>query len=360
MSRDELERQAQDYLDDRLGEADRRAFEERLAADEALAARVREWRSIRRALAEDSPALPPGFYTRLRARFEAQHAPTKRRWFRPLSWETAGVVAAVAVAAVLFGPFVMNREVGRSAPEALARPSESPRQDYRMSEAAAQEPAEEGEIGKPDRDEPAAVTGADEEYAPVPESAPPAESEIEPPRREKSARQSQAPPPGLREDKGDTVGPKKSAVGEAETDQRAGSGETAPEPSAPAMDDLRLRAQGKATAEFAQTTTGVALTESVVEADQVEVIRSEARWSRAVRAGAGALGAFDPAARLVLVGPRAQPADCAASTVVLLGEVWQIRLAAAATRSVEPDHGCAFRLPADGLPVRVVGLSEDR
>ena len=91
---DAREDRIQDYLDDRMNDGERRAFEERLANDDGLAERVNDLRAISEALGQDAPELPPGFHTRLRARFEARHAPA-RQWFRPLSWETAGLVAAV-------------------------------------------------------------------------------------------------------------------------------------------------------------------------------------------------------------------------------------------------------------------------
>ena len=78
MTQDALELRIQDYLDDRMSDDERRAFEERLATDAALAGRVRELREISDALGQDAPDLPPGFHTRLRARFEARHAPV--RW----------------------------------------------------------------------------------------------------------------------------------------------------------------------------------------------------------------------------------------------------------------------------------------
>jgi hypothetical protein len=92
----------QDYLDGRLPESERARFEARLARDPELTRRVQAYRRIGDVLREAPAELPPGFLGRARARFEARYG--RRRRFRPLSWEAAGLVAAALVVAFLFIP----------------------------------------------------------------------------------------------------------------------------------------------------------------------------------------------------------------------------------------------------------------
>ena len=87
----------QDYLDGRLSQEERREFEALLERDADLAGQVEACREFGRALRHDLPELPPGFYTRARARFEESQAPKKPRFFRLLSWEMAGLAAAAAL-----------------------------------------------------------------------------------------------------------------------------------------------------------------------------------------------------------------------------------------------------------------------
>ena len=116
---DSLERQIQDYLDDRMSVADRRAFEGRLDDDAELARRVDVLREIGRALRDDAPDLAPAFYTQLLGRFEEERRRSVR-WFRPLSWEVAGLATAAALLAVVFAPYLLDRGVpGIDAPASL-------------------------------------------------------------------------------------------------------------------------------------------------------------------------------------------------------------------------------------------------
>ena len=108
MTPEELDKLLQDYLDARLPEAERSAFEERLAGDPDLARRVESYRRIGRELRESPADLPPGFYARARDRFEARHR-KRRGWFAPLSWETLGVASAAVLLAVLFLPAALDK-----------------------------------------------------------------------------------------------------------------------------------------------------------------------------------------------------------------------------------------------------------
>jgi hypothetical protein len=109
MKPDAIDRELQEFLDGRMSEKARTAFENRLAQDRDLARRVATGREVGRALrAGDDEQVSLGFYTRARARFEASRR--GRDWFRLLSWETAGLAAAVAIAGVLFLPSLFMSE----------------------------------------------------------------------------------------------------------------------------------------------------------------------------------------------------------------------------------------------------------
>ena len=338
MTQDALELQIQDYLDDRMSDGDRRAFEERLTGDAGLGARVRDLRAISEGLRQDAPDLPPGFHTRLRSRFEARHAPV-RRWFRPLSWETAGLVAAVAFAAVLFAPVLLERRPGRAESQILFAPTEKESRQNETRDAVEE-----------DRE--------DTDFAPAPESIPEpvVESGAQLERRDGPAKSRPAPPPPSAKLKKD----EKGAVGAPADPEAAAAGGRAT--LGEAKDELRAQNEGF---DYRSTVAGgVALTAGVVEAGEIVEIQSEEQWDRMgldVGRGRGdTLGEYDPAARLVLVGAREIRADCELSVVVAVDEVYEIRLAAATVAATEPDHGCAFRLPADDRPVRIIESTGDQ
>jgi len=94
----------QEYLDGRLSSERRAAFEARLEREPALRLELESALELRAALGEEGPELSLGFYTRTRARFEESSRETKGWSFRLLSWETAGVAAAAALATALFVP----------------------------------------------------------------------------------------------------------------------------------------------------------------------------------------------------------------------------------------------------------------
>jgi hypothetical protein len=104
------EQRLQDYLDGRLSASERSEFEARLKADADLAGKARAAMALRQALQADAPELPPGFYARARDRFERTGPVAGHRWFRLLSWESAGLAAAVVLVAVLFVPPLMQQD----------------------------------------------------------------------------------------------------------------------------------------------------------------------------------------------------------------------------------------------------------
>ena len=103
MSRERLDKELHDFLDGRLTESERAAFEARLKQEPELARRLQAYRAAGRALREAPPALPPGFYSRARARFEDSlgSRPPRRRW---IYWKVAGLATAGLILAALILP----------------------------------------------------------------------------------------------------------------------------------------------------------------------------------------------------------------------------------------------------------------
>lgn len=366
MTEDALGLQIQDYLDGRMNDGERRAFEERLTTDAELAGRVREFRAISEALGQDATELPPGFHTRLRARFEARHAPS-RRWFRPLSWETAGLVAAVAIAAVLFVPFLVERPPGRSVSQVLQETSDKELRKNESREAVEEDRLEATASEGLDLEDSSVSDGDDSRFAPSPEPPPvpmvEAEPDYELERRDAPAKSRSAPATGAKQKKGEPNLPMQAAPAEPERAKRSRAEEKG---EAGALGEAKdeLRAQGEAYGYRSAPQGGVALTAGVVEAGEVVEIRSAEQWNRLVLEVEGAtgdaLGDHDPSSRLVLVGARDVPIDCARSTVIAVAGAYEIRLAAPAAAPAEPAHGCAFRVPADDLPIRLVDPASHR
>lgn len=94
------------FVDGRLDETERRAFEDELADRPDLAADVAAAREIRAALRGVDTTLPEGFHERARARFEATKTPTRGRGF---VWEAIGAAAAAAILAVALVPAALER-----------------------------------------------------------------------------------------------------------------------------------------------------------------------------------------------------------------------------------------------------------
>ena len=99
-----------DYLDERMDDGEREAFERRLVNDPALERRVKEAREIRDALREGDEELSPGFMTRTVARFEQEQRPRARLPFG-LTWSTAGLAVAGLAAAAIFVPLMFRGEL---------------------------------------------------------------------------------------------------------------------------------------------------------------------------------------------------------------------------------------------------------
>ena len=107
MSVDPLQRNLNDYLDDRLGADERKRFEERLAGDAELARQLATEQEIRKELRSGEEELSAAFYTRAAAHFSAK----RRRLPWGLSWSTAGLAVATIAAAVIFVPSILRQEI---------------------------------------------------------------------------------------------------------------------------------------------------------------------------------------------------------------------------------------------------------
>ena len=105
------------YLDDQLDDKDRKAFETRLATDPELRRAVR----LHRAAAEEMaamPEMPAGLVAGARARLaERADAAGPAWWNRFWSLQTAGLVAAAAIVALVLYPFVASHDLLQSEKE---------------------------------------------------------------------------------------------------------------------------------------------------------------------------------------------------------------------------------------------------
>lgn len=125
MNRDDLDRALEEYVDGRLPAPEREEIEKLLASDPKLAERVAFDRAVG-AVLRTRVESPPGMGARARARFEKAR-PARRLGARFLSWEAAGLAAAVILLAFLFLPFPWrSRDVAPVAPS-IPAPLEAPR-----------------------------------------------------------------------------------------------------------------------------------------------------------------------------------------------------------------------------------------
>jgi len=383
-NRREEERERQDYLDGRLTAEQRERFEARLEREPDLARRVEACREVGQALRGGDETLSPGFFTRVRAAFEeASRGGEPRRWFRPLSWETAGLAAVVLVAAALYVPGLVRVPSGR---DAFVEPEEPGKIEFRrytppepvVAEDTVQNELERGEaLSEP----PAAAEthDADERALVAGQGVPP---EPRPPVRRQTA-------PRGGEELG-AVAADESAPAEAPRDKgedRGGGATWAPAPPAgtpadeaatvPAAQEpkSRLRAEEEEThadteaAGYAKKSaaaleglaadgfTSAPAPAGLVEAGALRVIDDAEEWRELLLRSAERiledLGGFDPGSRLVLVGARAEPFDCASLSVVATESRYWILLSPPPEGGRPAEHGCALLLPRDH---RTVGI----
>lgn len=382
MKRDGSDERLQDFLDGRLSERERAEMEALLEEDVELARRVEAWREIGHALRQDDGELPPGFYARARERFE-QTARAVPPWgFRLLSWEAAGLAAAVVLAAVLFVPEVMRNPdlrtgspstVESSADEVPAdrpAPSETAARDKRGTSEAlgkakgpddaaqvmddrmkAQAPLEEDVThaeGLRERD----AAEPEPEWAPVPPEA--AAPEMERERQEAEERTLTVLPPtapgrGRREPAATTEA--ELAEEPQPTPGREKTGERAAKAAAPteafSRSDVSADLEG-----FAAQAVDVRVVELPADAsieDGIRIIEHPADWEAWLAGPAGpalsGLGGYDAGRRLVLIG-RSGGVDCSSLTVRQDERGYRVRFPRAGASA-----GCGLLLPRDGLPI---------
>jgi hypothetical protein len=383
-----LEERLQDYLDGRMPADERARFEDQLERDPDLAALVRADTEAGTALREGDEQLSPGFYTRARAHFKASARPAGRRRFRLLSWETAGLSAAVLLAGALFVPMMFRdgqREQAFTAPperalEALAEDEALVADDETIVEkqAIAEDAEDAGEgatldalgytAGGDDKDEAPKKLASEPQRkrekgpaldeAPAPSDAP-ARGDVatpEPvPEERAEAQYAPAPPaapaqaPRQRSQKAAPMAVEQEAdAGESYRDARDAAQEVAGED--------RRGAMGFAGSLELHLVRGVPLPEGLVDPGELRRVENEESWARMLaKAGAGraALGVYDPRRRLVLIGSLAAPFDCLRITVRQAGANYVITLSPPSDASSVATHGCGVPLPRDGRGVIV-------
>jgi hypothetical protein len=375
VSQDELETRIQDYLDGAMSEDERRAFEASLAEDRELARRIDSYRAAANALREDAPSLSPGFYTRLRAEFETRRAPS-RRWFRLLSWETAGLATAVLIAVVMFAPLVLRQDLSYQAPLQRAVQETEPQRQDEFEEIPPLE--SKGDLGKQQsgrgvpegreslmEDADVDAKAKDSSFAPSPPTAP-VSGDKESKKLEESV-ESSVVTDSVEEELRSRSSVAKSAPAKRVEQANEPAEEATPtlERDESSADDYRegLRVAPGVVA-GAAVPMGVGLPPGVVQPGSLIEIASRTEWDALMEGPGGealaAFGTYDASDRIVLVGPRTFLLDCRHSSVVPSVEAYEIRLVELPSTSPERAFGCAFRLPRDNRPVRVVEPGENR
>jgi len=358
MSDPNLEKRIQDYLDGRMASDEIASFEASLERDPALAARVTEYREIGEALRESDTALSPEFFVRTRARFEQERRErTTPPWFRILSWEAAGLVAAAGLAAVLFVPFLWQQEPlpfeSPPVPDrqfAKATPSaESDRDDAIAESEVDTIDSELADAGRPaagdDSRKPFALMEIAADSVPdEPEDqpAPQATGRIS---REKEAAAVE-----------DSVGAASGTGDEKILEERFRQA-AAPAAAAPQMSEKKgRRAASRSEQAFKdevieQDFSVKPLAAGVVPRGEVQVTFDDLpkrKLDQTYREG-------EASGRRVLIGAGPRLLDCDRLTVTWSPEGWRIRVEEAESGSV----GCEVRLPGTGGPVEVERIVVD-
>ena len=350
MSPDTRQDQIQDYLDGRLSEAQRAAFEARLEREPDLARRVAEYRSIGQALREDPSSLSPGFYTRTRARFEAG-AGGARRGFRLLSWETAGLSAAVVLAAAIFLPGLL-------------------RQDETLTAPATQQPLTTGDdqtsqaTSRLKKEAPADIRG-EEGFAAAP---PPAEKQAEADKKSKTDVET------LELDRLDADAPQPAPKAvSAESMVRANEPELEQEAGRRRQLQLRESAQPSVERgvsarleESAPVFETLELPPGTVTPGKIRVgneelsDRSKDQVAQKRFAATPSPGVFrDETKRTVLIGSRPGLLDCSSVSVEVTSDAYIIRIPSPGQEEDEAGPECAVLLPVDDREIRVLESGGD-
>jgi anti-sigma-K factor RskA len=321
----------QDYLDGRLSPEERSEFEALLERDAGLAGQVEACREYGRALREDLPELPPGFYTRARARFEQEQAARKPRRFSLFSWELAGLAAAAALAGVLFIPGLVQWDrQGAPFAEEVTTPSWE-KKSIAADEAVVEQGKElqnlaagaaEQLVVEPDEvlvvEEPPAIGRVEEgqDLAPPPAAMPTAPVPAE--KREKK---------GAR-----AVRHREAELGLAMSDEEA-------------VDSYRQPDRIK-------------LPPGVVVAGDLIIIETEQQWRNLIEGPARSTElpsrTYNPGTRWILIGARPERFDCAGIKIVASPDSYRFLLHIAVDPALVAEWGCAIALPRDGRRIEIV------
>ena len=336
----------QDFVDDRLSETERRELEARLLEEPELARRVAAWREIGGALRDPAAELGPDFYVRARERFERTRSRAAWGW----SWEALGLVAAVALAGVLFLPHLLReRAPGLPAPTSseAVPPSARAQADDRNAEGVEVQLGTEAErrdaVSRDRAAEPRSnakqVAAAPAAPAPPPAAPAPDAFARNALKREADAPREEPARPLLDKDN------KKEERLEQAQALGAVSGVAA-----------EADALAEASGEIIDV-DAVEVAPAAPEVDGLRIIEDREQWSlwlgpRQEKAKVGAeaemrkAAADERAERLVVVSAPSGVA-CMSLIVRRTPEAYRIRLSAGSSAA------CAFALPSDGLPVKL-------
>jgi hypothetical protein len=312
----------QEYLDGRLTAEQRAEFERLLESDEELAGRIEAYREQGRALREDGPELSPGFYTRVRARFEEARPVKKRGIYRLVSWEVAGLAAAAALAGILFVPGLVQWG-GKGEPFIEPKPAVEEKVQAGKQHVAEPPPAPADDLAPIEQHEEEWEAAADEE-----------------PRQEGFARQASPKKEAPRAQPTYADAPAEAAPPPAAAREKKGSRAVRRQES-----EKRLEAMGVADTYAPAPPDRIQLPRGAVGPGELIVIECEEQWL-----GIRELSAlpYDPAFRWALIGARTEGLDCAGIAVETTSGSHRIRLQPGAA------WGCAIPFPYDGRTIEVI------
>jgi hypothetical protein len=375
VSANDTDRAVHDYLDGRLSDAERRAFEERLERDGDLARTVEAYRSSGRLLREETIGLPPGFHARTRARFEARHG-RRLDWRRFLSWEATGVLAAAVLLTALVFPEVWERYRSRpeapvetptaESPAALPEPEARTDQEAKGFEPSAGRARDlEKRREEPADARPGALEGSTRQEVPAGDDPAPAVlDEV----AEKQLTTSPAPTPQPGRVVGDSehrfarrdqaveegpasrekqAAPSRYAEQDAARDRDYEKNELAPAPAT-------SRAPAKKGAASARTAT---LPAGSIGDGELILIEEAAEWEGVLRElSSDSLDVLQPdfsSERVALLGPAPGLSGCDALRVIETFDRIVVAWPTAPAGSSDVEGGCAVVIPANGLAVEL-------
>jgi len=334
MSRDD-QQQLHDYLDGRMSAEERERFEQRLAADEDLAAALGAYRTLGDDLRGLPAELPTGFYARARERFERRHGAVRglKAW---VSWETVGLAAAALLVVAIFVPAILRQD-----PALRPHVPTLGRQDSaeRVADEVAAEPRRQQVEPAPEKGE-----EAKERFAPAPAQAPaaspPPPAPVPAPARP-DTRDREASEPRL----------------EAEGSAAAPAPATLPAP-APLERRAKRSVAAVSTRALFRTTHSAELRSELAPAGGFRIVDDPGEWSSltASTSGEADLANLRPDfrnERVVLIGPRPGLVDCTGVEVRITDEI-VLAIHSSGDTAAPGGEGCAVVVPLTPAPVRIV------